>query len=324
MATFIKALDLQGFKSFGKPVRIEFKPGINVIVGPNGAGKSNIVDAFCFVIGKIKKKELRTERFQDLIFNGGKGGKPAKFAKVTLILDNSERIFPVEDDEVRISRRVDQLGRVVYRINGKRVTRSEVVSLLARSNIFPEGYNIVLQGEVDELATMDSIRRRELIDSIAGISIYEEKKEKALRELEKVEEKIKDATIVLEEKGKYLNELKEDKERAEDYLKLVDRARRLEAQIVLKELNSLAREREENLNRLRKIEKLIGKIHERKEKIEEKMRKIGEMLDKLNGKIVEMQEEKERVEAKVIGLRLKVKEEELLLQNLEGELSRNA
>ncbi|MCW1301360.1 MAG: chromosome segregation SMC family protein [Candidatus Nanoarchaeia archaeon] len=324
MATFIKALDLQGFKSFGKPVRIEFKPGINVIVGPNGAGKSNIVDAFCFVIGKIKKKELRTERFQDLIFNGGKGGKPAKFAKVTLILDNSERIFPVEDDEVRISRRVDQLGRVVYRINGKRVTRSEVVSLLARSNIFPEGYNIVLQGEVDELATMDSIRRRELIDSIAGISIYEEKKEKALRELEKVEEKIKEATIVLEEKGKYLNELKEDKERAEDYLKLVDRARRLEAQIVLKELNSLAREREENLNRLRKIEKLIGKIHERKEKIEEKMRKIGEMLDKLNGKIVEMQEEKERVEAKVIGLRLKVKEEELLLQNLEGELSRNA
>lgn len=324
MATFIKALDLQGFKSFGKPVRIEFKPGINVIVGPNGAGKSNIVDAFCFVIGKIKKKELRTERFQDLIFNGGKGGKPAKFAKVTLVLDNSEGVFPVESDEVRISRRVDQLGRVVYRINGKRVTRSEVVSLLARSNISPEGYNIVLQGEVDELATMDSIRRRELIDSIAGISIYEEKKGKALRELEKVEEKIREASIVLEEKEKYLDELKEDKERAEEYLKLVDRAKRLEAQIVLKELSNLAREREENLNRLRKIDELIEKMKGRRGKVEEKIKGLGEILDELNAKIAEIQEERERIEAKVIELRLRMKEEELLLQNLEGESSRNA
>ena len=322
MKTFIKALELHGFKSFAKPTKIIFQPGINAIIGPNGSGKSNIVDALCFVLGKSKKKELRTEKFKNLIFNGGKGGKPAKFAKVTLVLDNSEKVFPIEENELRISRKVDYLGRVVYRIRGRRATRSEVLSLLSYANIQPEGYNIVLQGEIDELATMNSEERRKIIDDLAGISTYEEKKEKALRELQKVEEKIREATVLLEEKEKYLRDLKKDKEKAEEYVNLAQKKKEYEAMLLLKEIHLLKGEKEKLEKKVRSITSLIQKIKERSTKIE---KKINELVEREKGLIEELNSlkaSKENLEKELLEKRVKANELKLSLENSDKEIRR--
>src|SRR3989338_3653626 len=115
--TRINRLVLSGFKSFAKHTEIPFNERYNCILGPNGSGKSNILDALCFVLGKSSSKSLRAEKAANLIYNGGKAKKPAKSGEVSIYFDNSEKIFPTEDNEVKISRIVRHTGQSIYKIN---------------------------------------------------------------------------------------------------------------------------------------------------------------------------------------------------------------
>ncbi len=175
---------------------------------------SNIIDGLCFVLGRSSAKSLRAERFSDLIFHGGKGEEPAKEAEVALYLDNSGRELPVEEKEVKISRTVDLEGNGDYRLNGRKCTRAEILELLAHAKIMPDGHNIVLQGDVTHIVEMNPIERRGLIDEIAGIAEYDEKKRKALRELEKVSDNMAKAEAVLGEVGGNLEKLSTDRDAA--------------------------------------------------------------------------------------------------------------
>ncbi len=169
----IKKLEIFGFKSFCGRKEISLLEGLNCIMGPNGSGKSNVAEAICFVLGKASRKDLRAERLGDLVYTGGKRLPPSKFAKVTIILDNKNRRFPVDEDEVRISRKVDKEGRSLYRVNGKRQTREYVKSILSPANIDPDGYNIVMQGEIGKFIDLSTEERRKIIEDLSGISIYE-------------------------------------------------------------------------------------------------------------------------------------------------------
>ena len=136
---------MQGFKSFAKKTEIILNNDFNCVLGPNGSGKSNILDAICFVLGKKSSKSLRAEKSANLIYNGGKKKQPAKEANVTIYFNNKNAVFPVENDEVKLSRIVRQSGNSIYKINDKTVTRNQVVELLSHARINPNGYNIVLQ-----------------------------------------------------------------------------------------------------------------------------------------------------------------------------------
>jgi chromosome segregation protein len=186
---YLKRIVLRGFKSFGrKTVSLRFSKGLTAVVGANGSGKSNVLDAICFTLGILSAKFVRAGSFSDLIYNPGAPGaeKAAEYARVTLHYDNSDRKIPIDSDDLVISRQVDREGHGVYRLNGRLTTRTEILDILSMVGIDPEGYNIVPQGELAHIIRLSHEERRQLIEKIAGIATYDEKKERALKELEDV------------------------------------------------------------------------------------------------------------------------------------------
>src|SRR3989338_3042671 len=186
-------------------------------LGPNGAGKSNVLDALCFVLCKASSRDLRAEKSAYLIYNGGKSKKAAKQGEVHIYFDNSSKVFPTEDSEVKISRIVRENGQSIYKINDKVMTRQQVTNLLSLAKIDPDGYNVILQGDIVKFVEMHPEDSRVLIEDIAGISIYEEKKHKAMLELEKVEQHLRETELILTERSTYLNELRKDRDQALKY-----------------------------------------------------------------------------------------------------------
>src|SRR3989344_8634439 len=208
--THIEKLVINGFKSFASKTEIPFDQGINVIIGPNGSGKSNISDALCFVLGRLSSKSMRAARSSNLIFQGTKWKKPGKEASVDLVFNNKKRIFKVDSDELHIKRLVRKNGQSIYKINNETKTRQEVLENLAQAGIDPNGFNIILQGGISRLVKMRPDERREIIEEVAGISIYESRKQKSLHEIEKTEQKLKEVGAVLRERTAYLKNLEEE------------------------------------------------------------------------------------------------------------------
>jgi chromosome segregation protein len=234
-------MEMKGFKSFATKTEVLFDDGtqphrnkFNCILGPNGSGKSNVLDALCFVLGKAGAKGLRVEKSSNLIYNGGKSKKPAKEGEVSIWFDNKKRVFSaLDDDEIKITRIIKATGQGVYKVNDKTTTRTAVVDLLAMANINPDGYNIILQGDIVRLIEMSPTERRQIIEEIAGINVYEDKKQKAMRELTRVEEKLNEADIILAERETYLKELKKDRDKAQKYKDLEEKRKRNKKTLIL-------------------------------------------------------------------------------------------
>jgi len=285
--TRINKIVLNGFKSFAKHTEILFNSSYNCVLGPNGSGKSNVLDAICFVLGKSSSKSLRADKSANLIYNGGKLKKPAKNGEVSIFFDNSQKIFPTEDKEVKISRIVRQNGQSVYKINDETRTRQEILDLLSIARINPDAYNIILQGDIIRFVEMHPNERRELIGEIAGISVYEERKKKAINELNRVDEKLKETDIVLAERNTYLKELKKDRDQALKYKNMSDRIRINKASYLKLQIDKKEQVRDDMQKSLDKtkleLEKINEKINsiktdnkEKREKIEEITREIEE------------------------------------------------
>ena len=285
MKTRITKLTLQGFKSFRKRISIPFFPGFMVFCGPNGCGKTNLVDAICFALGKTSTKSLRASRLHELIYHGNGNIPPAEYASVTLWLDNSEKVFPFETPEVSIKRKINRKGISVYKINGKTVTREKVLELLSSAMIYPDGFNIIMQGDVIQIIEMTPQERREIIDQVAGISIYDEKKEKAQKNLEIVSEKLREVEIILSERLERLQELEQDRNTALMYKDLTEKLKKLEASLVYKKFK-IEEEKYQNIedeikNAEKRIEELEKEIKALETEIESAEKKREEITEKI-------------------------------------------
>ena len=159
----VKKLVMHGFKSFPSKSDIPFENSMNVIVGPNGSGKSNITDALCFVLGRLSIKSIRAAKAANLLFSGNKHHKPSQEGSVELIFDNQDKIFPIESNELSIKRIVRRNGQSTYKINNETKTRQELLEILAQAGIDPNGFNIVLQGEIASLIKLSPDERRKII-----------------------------------------------------------------------------------------------------------------------------------------------------------------
>lgn len=179
---------------------------------------SNVIDAMCFLFGKMSSKDMRAENFADMLFR--RKTTIASEGEVSIILDNESKVFPADSKKVEIKRRIKKKGQTQYKINGRNSTRGQVLELLAAARTFPEGHNIILQGDIARFVDIRPIERRQVIEEIAGIYTYEERKAKALSELAKVDEKLKEAQIVLTEKAHYMENLESEKASAEEYSKV--------------------------------------------------------------------------------------------------------
>jgi len=251
--TRIEKLEMQGFKSFAKKTIITFPTNFSVIAGPNGSGKSNILDSICFVLGRTSAKSLRADRMMEMIFRGAKTKPSAEFAKVSLYFDNSEKEFPVEEDKTVITRKINQKGISIYKLNGRTVTRETIQEILRPARIQSEGHNIILQGDITDVIEMSPLERREIMDEISGVMEFDEKREKAQRELMTVEERLKESSIVLMEKRANLDRLESEMKAAQQYQKLTNELDRLRA--------SLAKQRLKDAEEaMAKLDKKINEI----------------------------------------------------------------
>ncbi|MGC8817743.1 MAG: AAA family ATPase, partial [Candidatus Hadarchaeum sp.] len=276
---YISKIELRGFKSFGNnKVTIPLSKGLTAIVGPNGMGKSNIIDALCFVLGWMSAKTMRAERFSDLLFNGGNGSRPASFAEVSLHFDNSDGGLQINSKEVVITRQLHRDGKCTYRINKRRATREEIIDLLAPKMTCPGGYNFVLQGEVNRFFNMDPIERRKIIDDLAGVAEYDEKKQKSLNELQKVEANLNNVGAVLAEISGQMENLRGQMETAIYYKQLKREHEQIQGTLLLIKKKKCD-EKIEQLNV--KISRLEGELEELKKRHQ---KTLGEK-DKLNTKI---------------------------------------
>ncbi|MFZ5955760.1 MAG: chromosome segregation SMC family protein [Nanoarchaeota archaeon] len=277
--THIKKLVIHGFKSFANKTEIPFENAMNVVVGPNGSGKSNITDALCFALGRLSIKSIRAAKAANLLFSGNKYHKPAGEAFVELVFDNFDKTFAMDANEVSIKRIVRKNGLSIYKINNTVKTRQEIVELLAQAGIDPNGFNIVLQGEIASLIKINPEERRKIIEEVAGISIYESRKEKSLKEIEKTDEKLKEVSAVLRERIAYLKNLEREREEALNFQKLEETIKRCKLTIISKELKDKEKEIE-NLNK--EIENLNKEIEKIKEQIKKKSQIVEELELKAN------------------------------------------
>ena len=240
----IKELVLDSFKSFGRTTRIPFYEDFTVVTGPNGSGKSNIIDGVLFALGLARTRGIRAEKLTDLIYNPGHadgsgdagGGSGPREAAVTVVLDNGDRTLDrsqvvnaagSEDigdiDEITVKRRVKETEDNYYSyyyLNGRACNLSDIQDLLAQAGITPEGYNVVMQGDVTEIINMTAHERRGIIDEIAGVAEFDAKKEDAFGELDAVEKRIDEADLRIEEKETRLSQLEDERETALEYQSL--------------------------------------------------------------------------------------------------------
>ncbi|MFA5259130.1 MAG: chromosome segregation SMC family protein [Candidatus Pacearchaeota archaeon] len=277
--TYIKKLSIKGFKSFARETEINMDRHMNCIVGPNGSGKSNVTDALCFVLGRLSIKSMRAAKASHLIFSGNKDYKGANEAYVEIIFDNSEKTFALESNEIIIRRIVKKNGQSIYRINNETKTRQEVLELLGQAGIDPHGFNIILQGEIEKFVKMPPEDRRKVVEEVAGISIYEMRKEKSLKELEKTEEKIKQINAILRERTNYLRNLENEREEALKFKKLEETKKRCKASILNKYLQEKDSELKENTSQ---IETKNKEIKKREEQIIKVQNEINILNDKIN------------------------------------------
>ncbi|MCG2718158.1 MAG: AAA family ATPase, partial [Nanoarchaeota archaeon] len=286
--TIINKITAKGFKSFAKQTEVIFGNGFNCILGPNGAGKSNIMDLLCFVLGKTSAKSLRAAKSANLIYNGGKKGTPSKEAECSIFFDNSSKKFPVESSELKITRKVKHSGNSIYKINDEVRTRQQVVDMLRGANIEPDGHNIILQGDIARFMEMKPVDRRELVEEIAGISIWEDKKQKSLKELDKVEERLKEAKIMIAEREKYLKELKKDRDKALKYKEFEINAKNNKATYLYLQIKDKTAKKEEADSRLNKqkqdLEKIKNNISEIGQKIDDKKEEVKKLSEDMNAK----------------------------------------
>lgn len=275
----IKKVVIQGFKSFAKKTEVLFDKGINVIIGPNGSGKSNISDAICFALGRLSVKSMRAEKTSNLIFMGSKYIKPAHEAYVELVFENSDRAFSMDRDEITLKRAVRRNGQSVYKINDETKTRAEIIETLAQAGIDPYGFNLILQGQIQSIVKMHGEERRKIIGEVAGISVYEWRKEKSLKELEKTEERLKEISTILRERTAFMNNLEREKQQAQRFKDLQLTVKRAKASILSKKL-------EEKKKEVEAIMKAIGNEMDQKEKKSEKVEKkrisSEDLLQKIN------------------------------------------
>lgn len=325
---YISKIEMRGFKSFGNTkVTLPLSKGLTAIVGPNGMGKSNVIDALLFVLGWMSAKMMRAERLSDLLYNGGNGGRPAPFAEVSLTFNNDDSGLEINSKEVIITRQVHRDGKCTYKINKRRATREEIVDLLAAKMTCPGGYNFVMQGEVNRFFSMSNVDRRNIIDDLAGVAEYDEKKQKSLNELQKVEANLANVGAVLTEVSNQMENLRSQMETA-IYFKQLKRERdqiqgallQIRKEKCTKKMSQLKLKTSGLGKEVEELKDRHKKALEVKEKLDDKIAEIAGLIDEKRGSDVLVVAERARTEINTITDILKRTEERKLglNQNIEN------
>lgn len=239
LSVFLKSVSIQGFKSFADKVKLELGQGLSVVVGPNGSGKSNVADAVRWVLGEQSAKNLRGGKMEDIIFAGSTVRRPVGLAEVTLAFDNSTGIFPLDFQEVTITRRVYRDGEGQFFINRAPCRLKDIHELFMDTGAGKEGFSIIGQGRVEEILNLKSEERRVLIEEASGITKYRMRKREALKRLDETEHNLERLEDIINGIEGQLTPLAEQARVAEQSMGLSKEQQYLEIQMVVRDLKDV-------------------------------------------------------------------------------------
>ncbi len=327
---YIKNIRMTGFKSYGiGTIDLAFPRGFTGIIGPNGSGKSNVVDAVSFVLGELSTKSLRAKELADLIYSGTRpGDKPAEKAIVEILFDNSDHRIPVPIDEISVKREIKSGGGgSVYRFNDKRSTRTEIMDKLKIANIdVKEGFNLVLQGRIAELAGMHPEARREMIEELAGTREFDMKKLSALEELDKAEMKVSELDLLIRESEGRVKSLAKEKESYEEWERVSEEIYDKRTLLLSSIHKSLLNEMKENQAQIEEINVQIEEFTmqrvEKKDGISDITQKIQELKQQIQEKLRDSdanQTQFSNLKASVTGIKRDIKNQQRRITELQQE-----
>ena len=211
----LRSVTLKGFKSFPDRTRLDFGPGVSVVVGPNGSGKSNITDAVLWAMGEQSPLAVRGQSMRDVIFGGGRGVQARSAAEVEIVIDNGDGAVDVPLGEISILRRLDRSGESEYRLNGARCRLVDVLEMLSDTGLGKEMHSVVSQGRVESIVTSKPRDRRLLIEEAAGLGKHRKRRRRAQLKLERTQDNLDRALDVEREARSRLRPLKRQAEAAE-------------------------------------------------------------------------------------------------------------
>ena len=261
---YFKKLELVGFKSFMEKTTLHFEQGITAVVGPNGCGKSNIFDSIRWVLGEQSAKSLRGSEMQDVIFNGTDFKEPLGMAEVSLVFDNTNRIFAIDHHEVAITRRIFRSGESEYLLNKTQVRLKDILDLLSGTGIGSEGYSLMEQGKIDLILSSRPEDRRLVFDEASGITKYKMQKKEATRRLEETEQNLLRVNDIIIEVKRQIGSLERQASKARRYKEVFDELKSKEINLAILQKRQLLREKDALIQGLSQLQmqeiKLINTV----------------------------------------------------------------
>ncbi len=321
----LKALELTGFKSFADKTRFEFPEGITVVVGPNGSGKSNVVDAVKWVLGTTSAKSLRGKEMSDVIFKSPNQSnrRDINSAEATIIFDNTTRILPLDQDEVRVTRRVYRSGEGEYLINDEPCRLKDIKNLIRGTGVGADAYSIIEQGKVARMLESSSKDRRQLFEEAAGISRFKAKKIETLRRLDRVDQNLLRLSDIVDEVEGRLRAVRNQATKARRYKEYSDRLQQLRTQIGRTQWRQLG----ENINifdkQIAEVETQANELNVQLEQSSQTIAEFDGQLERLSGDLQSQDELSAAVREKLAEFITTQTVQTQRLEELTSEISRH-
>lgn len=291
---YLKALEINGFKSFANKTVVEFDNGITSIVGPNGSGKSNILDAILWVLGEQSYKNIRAKESSDIIFSGSKSRKPKSMAEVSLIIENEDRYLDIDFSEIKITRRIFKSGENEYLLNNKKVRLKDINNLFIDTGIGKQAYSIIGQGRVERIISSSPMELKEIIEEAAGVKRAKNEKEISEKKLKEVKNEIEKIDYVEKDLEVRVNYLKKESEKArlfKSYTQKIDTEKYMILEYGINEKNLLKADYTAKSEQLKsKLENVQKEFLKKNSEWESENNHREELFEKLSSKKKENKE----------------------------------
>ena len=324
---YLRSIEMKGFKSFPERARLEFSPGVSVIVGPNGSGKSNITDAVLWALGEQSPGAIRGASMQDVISAGGKGVGKRRAAEVEVVIDNSEGRAASEFSEIAIHRSLDRSGDGVYRLNGARCRLSDVVEVLSDTNLGREMHSVISQGRVETIIHSKPRERRLLIEEAAGLGKHRKRRRRAELKLRSAADNLDRALDLEREARARLRPLKRQAQAAELGARIEKEELELRGRLVAEELRfgqdrAVAAEKAAEIARGERsvLDKALAEVSERRRDAEERFAARDRERTEAWGMLTKLRGEQQRIAVRASSLSDRETELGAKLEHLRTEL----